>query len=337
MSVDAVSLLGVGCVTPFGNDWATVREKLSRGEPPGAEMLAGPPGCAALPAYLVPRPFEFEHPRLRRSSAISHFACAAASTAVERAGGIPAGRTALVFAASDGGVVYTRRFHEEVIRTGNGSPLLFPETVYNAPASHVAAALGIDGSVLTVVGDSAAGVDALATASDLIRSGEADRCVVVASQEIDWIVCEGYRRWKLAAAEPGDRLPILSEGAIAFVIGPQEKNAVSLVRAHVGIRQQKGSSAAADSERIFRDLCGSSPPDLVVSPDAGPAGSEKPGFLPDVRRVFPKRILGEAFAASTFLQCACACEEISAGSARSAFVLVEGWFERTGAVFDVNP
>src|SRR3712207_7831863 len=42
-------------------------------------------------------------------------------------------------AVSNGGVIYTKRFYHEVVESGAeaASPLLFPETVFNAPASHL--------------------------------------------------------------------------------------------------------------------------------------------------------------------------------------------------------
>lgn len=159
-----IAILGIGCLSPLGRDWGTVRETLAAGTCPEPALLPGPQGHPAFPAYRVPPPFEVAHPRLRRASAISHFSCAAAADAVAQSGPLPAGQTALVFAASNGAVAYTRRFYEDVVKSGSGSPILFPETVYNAPASHVAALLGIDGPVLTLVNDASAGTDALATA-----------------------------------------------------------------------------------------------------------------------------------------------------------------------------
>src|SRR3712207_8481791 len=49
---------------------------------------------------------------------------------------------------------------------------LFPETVFNAPASHLAAILGISGASYTLVGDGAVGILALKMAEDLMRSEE---------------------------------------------------------------------------------------------------------------------------------------------------------------------
>ena len=70
-----------------------------------------------------------------------------------------AARLAVIFAVASGSVVYTRRFYEQVTKQGAkaASPMLFPETVYNAPASHLAALLGIDGATYTLVGDNSVG------------------------------------------------------------------------------------------------------------------------------------------------------------------------------------
>jgi len=88
------------------------------------------------------------------------------------------------------------------------SPLLFPETVYNAPASHLSAQLGLDGACYTLVGDSTIGLTALKFAEQLLALGDVDRCVVVACEEIDWILCEAYRDWRLAGTPLAESAPI---------------------------------------------------------------------------------------------------------------------------------
>ncbi len=51
-------------------------------------------------------------------------------------------------------MAYSRRFYEEVLRDpATASPLIFPETVFNAPASHLAAFLGTTAINYTLVGD----------------------------------------------------------------------------------------------------------------------------------------------------------------------------------------
>ncbi|MEI6280069.1 MAG: beta-ketoacyl synthase N-terminal-like domain-containing protein [Verrucomicrobiae bacterium] len=338
-----IAILGIGCVNPLGRDWNTVRANLAAGRRPESVLLPGPPGHPAHPAYCVPAPFDFVHPRLRRSSAISHFACTAASAAVARSGPLPAGTTALVFAATDGAVVYTRRFYEEVVKSGCGSPLLFPETVYNAPASHVAAMFGIDGPVLTMVSDATAGTDALATAAELIRSGEAGRCLVVASEEADWILCDGSRRWGLSSTgSESRRRGLLSEGAVALVVGAASPGDIVLETVHRGLGIARNSSRRERLEKMFFELAGGTPPEAAVLSSSGAFGgnAEEAALVklfPGIRLDAPNKLAGEAFAVSTLLQCAWAWQEIRDGRAGRVLVSALGWNGQAGgAVLTVS-
>ena len=151
------------------------------------------------------------HPRLRRASAISRFAVVAGLDALRDAelelDEASAARTALIFAISNGGVIYTKRFFHEIVKSGASaaSPLLFPETVFNAPASHLAAILGITGASYTLVGDGAVGILALKMAEDLMANPELDRCLVVGAEEADWLLCDAYRKWRLLRPDATDR------------------------------------------------------------------------------------------------------------------------------------
>lgn len=341
MKSPGLSILGAGCVTALGRDWQTVWRKIRARETPTPETMPGPDGLAPVSVFRTPLP---EAPpaiaaRLRRSGAISYFACAAAQDAVQQAGVLPPGRTALIFAASDGAVTYTRRFFEEVVDRGAGSPLLFPETVYNAPASHVATMLGLDGAVLTLVGDATAGLDAIATASDLLNSGGADCCVVVSAEELDWVSCEGYRLWGLAGKNSAAHL---TEGAVALVVGRPDAGAARIVQIHPGRTLRRGASAVDGIQSVVREFIGGTKPDLAVVSASG----AKPGeveervlgqVVPTARIFSPKKVAGEGFAASTLLQCLCAWQEIHEGNARTALVTVVGWSGQTGALLFHSP
>src|SRR5207237_4896838 len=132
------------------------------------------------PSALVKAP---AHPRLRRSSAISRFSAVAGLEALAnpnvKLDPETAKRTALIFAVSNGGVIYTKRFYHDIVESGAqaASPLLFPETVFNAPARHLAAIFGITGTSYTLVGDGAVGVLALKMASDLLENAAFDFCL----------------------------------------------------------------------------------------------------------------------------------------------------------------
>ncbi|MCX6971083.1 MAG: beta-ketoacyl synthase N-terminal-like domain-containing protein [Verrucomicrobia bacterium] len=340
MKDQPLSILGVGCVTALGREWETVWQKICAGVPPEPESLPCP-GSLPVAVYKTALPGvpDAISARLRRSGPISYLACAAAADAVLQAGPLPCGRTALVFAASDGAVSYTRRFYEEVVGRGAGSPLLFPETVYNAPASHVAAMLGLDGTVLTLVNDATAGMDALSTAADLISSGDADRCLVVAAEELDWISCDGYRRWKLAASGSGDGA-VLAEGAVALVLGPPSASCVQISRIHPGRTLLRHRAAGQTIRQVLAELADGATPDLAVLSSTGSrTGIVEESLVrecfPRARLLFPKRVAGNAFAASTLLQCLCAWQELQCGG--QAIVPVLGSSGQVGGAFLKGP
>jgi 3-oxoacyl-(acyl-carrier-protein) synthase len=212
---------------------------------------------------------------LRRSSAISRFAVVAGLAALKDAKieiePATMKRTALVFAISNGGVIYTKRFYHEIVASGAqaASPLLFPETVFNAPASHLAAILGITGASYTLVGDGAVGILALKMAEDLMLSGAFDHCLVVAAEEADWLLCDAYRKWRLlrlsSPIEPFQQPPkgmILSEGAGAVLLG--KEGAVQIEKIAAGTNFQRQRDAATEVKRVFAALA-SDKIDLVLA------------------------------------------------------------------------
>ena len=147
----SLAIAGMGWVTPLGHDVDSVWEQLLRGHAASATKISEQFGDRLYSVFRVPESAMAgsAHPRLRRASAISRFAAAAGLDAIKAAGvkldSEKAERTALVFAISNGGVIYTKRFYRDIVEAGaqKASPLLFPETVFNAPDSHLAAILGI--------------------------------------------------------------------------------------------------------------------------------------------------------------------------------------------------
>src|SRR5438874_11137611 len=223
----SLSIAGMSWVTPLGSNVNDVWQRLVAGEAAAIEILENEQNGARYLVRRVPPTATAHlppHARLRRASAISRFAAAAGLAALATAKTPPSlDRIALVFAISNGGVIYTRRFYAEIVklRAQCASPLLFPETVFNAPASHLAAILGICGISYTVVGDGAVGVLALKLADDLLGSWQVDTCLVVAAEDIDSLVCEAYRQWRLlrnSRSPENGRGMIVSEGAGAVLL-----------------------------------------------------------------------------------------------------------------------
>jgi len=141
----SLAIAGMGWVTPLGSGVDAVWEQLLAGTRASATPVSEEFADRVYSAFRVPESAlkGISHPRLRRASAISRFAAAAGLHALESAGlkldSQTAERIALISAVSNGGVIYTKRFYRDIVNTGAqaASPLLFPETVFNAPASHL--------------------------------------------------------------------------------------------------------------------------------------------------------------------------------------------------------
>jgi 3-oxoacyl-(acyl-carrier-protein) synthase len=108
-------------------------------------------------------------------------------------------------------VNYSRRFYDEALKDpSTASPLVFPETVFNAPASHIAAFLGSRAINYTLVGDPGTFLVGLATAADWLSTGKVDGCLIVGAEEADWLTAEAYALFQPAI--------IMGEGAGALFI-----------------------------------------------------------------------------------------------------------------------
>ena len=325
----SLCLAGLGWVTPLGSTIDAVWAKLLAGSEAEPATLGDSSGEKSYLAFMVPPAAIAEaarHPRLRRSSAISRFAVVAGLSALGDAGleldEASAARTALIFAISNGGVIYTKRFFHEIVKSGAAaaSPLLFPETVFNAPASHLAAILGITGASYTLVGDGAVGVLALKMAEDLMANPELERCLVVGAEEADWLLCDAYRKWRLLRAkppiEPFARPPrgmILSEGAGAVLLAREGNLALEQVHA--------GGNFARQNELVRQlEIIGI---ELPNEPAAGVwVASANGTFIDEAERTvaakhFPaaavysaKPALGESVAAGAIWQVICAAEAL---------------------------
>ena len=301
----SVGIAGLGWVTPLGAGleevWAQVRD----GIVPEMKTLTNPETGRALP-YLATPPAAVAHlarnPRLRRASNISILAVAAGLAALENAGITMtpeiAASTAVVFAICDGGVLNTRKFYEQIVKQGANvaSPALFPETVYNAPASHLAAQLGIDGASYTLVGDSSVGMSALHFAAELLETSDIEQVVVVGAEECDWILCEAYRHWRLAHTP-------LAEGAAALVL--KRKGRWKLTT-HPGAPFTKQRDASAALSSVLADFADAKIERIIASAngtfiDRAEAAAVATLF-PNIPTLAPKTSFGESPGAGALMQ-----------------------------------
>jgi 3-oxoacyl-(acyl-carrier-protein) synthase len=315
----SLAIAGMGWVTPLGNGVDPVWDRLLHGEEASATAISEQLGDRSYSVFRIPESAlsGLAHPRLRRASMISRFAAAAGLEALQ-AGGLKvdsenAQRIALIFAISNGGVIYTKRFYRDVIEMGAqaASPLLFPETVFNAPASHLAAILGVTGTSYTVVGDGAVGLLAIKMAEDVMTDESLDYCLVVGTEEVDWLLCDAYRRWRLLRSAPPiepfgkqKRGMILSEGAGAILLA--RDGPITIERAHPGGSYRKREEAEEILMQMLRDL-GQPEIDFVISSANGTFidQAERRALeqvLPDAIAYTAKPALGESVGASGLWQ-----------------------------------
>ncbi len=322
----SVAIAGMGWVTPLGATLDGVWQALMSGTPAHEVELKAPDSarvfrCLGVEETLVRH--LARTPRLRRSSSISYFTAEAGLTALADAGldRETAGRErlALIFAVASGGVAYTRRFYEKIAREGAGSasPLLFPETVYNAPASHLSSLLGIDGATYTLVGDATAGLEALGLGQQLIVADEADYALVVGGEELDWILCEAYRQWRLLnmsgageiyATPPGGMR--MSEGAAAVLLAREGATTIERIPDSLPFFRRREIPDALGTV-----VAGLPSADIVVSSANGTFidTAEREVFADRAAEtVFaPKSHLGESLGSGALTQLVCAAQALA--------------------------
>jgi hypothetical protein len=324
-----LSVAGLGAVSPAGWSVATLCESLNKGQPLPIQALERPGWEKPIRARLVPnpamRPNRLAHPRLRRASPITHYAAAAALEAVTelRASEQAASRLGLIVCLQSGCVKYSRRFFEETLKDpATASPLLFPETVYAGPASHIAALLGNVSLSYTLVGDPACFLQGVALGAQWLAENRVAACVIIGAEESDWILADAL--WHLEHAA------VISAGAGALCLSAAPEMSLGvelkLITDEFTYTASRNRRQAAQAMRQQLPAC--SPAELLCtgqgdSPraDAPEAAAWKDWTGP---RLSPKRILGEGLMAVPAWQCVAACDAVARQQYRTANVSVVG-------------
>lgn len=311
---------GWGAVSPAGWTAAALTAACSRGEPIPPQPLVRPGQPQPLAARKVPaptpRPAFLGHPRLRRTSPITHFAVGAASEALGAAAAkVMAGelRLGIVFCAFTGCVGYSRRFYDEVLREpATASPLIFPETVFNAPASHLAAYFGSPAVNYTLLGDEGEFLKGVALAADWLLADQVDGCLIVGAEEADWLSAEA-----LGLLSP-DAVPAEGSGALYLLREPGPVELVAVTSPQLFQNRAERAAALARVRSEWQTLV--SPEAAVVTNAVGS----------------PNRIssLGDGLGALGAWQAVAAVADLAGREAGSAVVETVGLNEQVvAAVF----
>ena len=332
-----ICVCGLGAVSPAGWGVPALRAALAVNEPLPTVKLSRPGWEKSLSVRQVPpppvRPAFLAHPRLRRASSIAQHIVAAALEALGDDTPRVQSRSlrlGIVVCLMAGCVTYSRRFCEEMFKDpAMASPLVFPETVFNAPASHLAAYLGNNGINYTLVGDDGTFVQGLALAAEWMLNDEVDGCVVAGAEELDWVVADAMRLFQRQAIHSAGagalylradaaehalaELAVVTD-AFPFTAGHERLAAAQKMKGQL-CPTRAGLTADSAKELLClgtQNLPGADAAELATWEDwTGP-------------RLAPKEILGEAFAASAAWQCVVACDALQRGAFSAANISVLG-------------
>ncbi|MGE9269561.1 MAG: beta-ketoacyl synthase N-terminal-like domain-containing protein [Verrucomicrobiales bacterium] len=271
-------------------------------------------------------------PRLRRSSALGKYAAAAMLEALgtERYEAARKGdvRVSVICTLMNGCVNYSNRFFGEVLLDPSvASPILFPETVYNAPSSHLSAVMHSTAPNDTLVGDASEWFAGLELATEWLGREECDLCVVVATEEIDWLSAEaaGYYNTDILPAEGAAAVVLGREGGgpevvsipdpISYAEVPSRTEAMKRIWGRLGVVDD-GKTLWADGRNGVARLDNSE------------------NFVWEGPRISVRQKLGDAMGASSGLQTVAALEWLQRGKVSRAVVTSAGGNEgAAGAVF----
>ena len=325
-----ILIQGCGAVSPAGWGLAPLVQALETDGSIPLKEVKRPGWANSLLVRQVPapspRPAFMAHPRLRRTSAITQYAVSAALEALgEDAARAQDGsnRLGIILCVMTGCVNYSRRFYDEVLRDPSiASPLLFPETVFNAPSSHLAALLGSPAINYTLVGDPGTFLQGLALAADWLTDQQADGCLVVGAEEIDWLTADAFRLFSPQIA--------LSEGAGALYLrrgdaGPSPVALGAITSPHLFSDRNSRFQAA---EKMRAELPESAPSGLLCDGTQniprldGPEATAWKDWTGT--RLSPKKTLGEGLMAAAAWQCVAAVDRLRNGRFPSAQVSIVG-------------
>lgn len=249
-----LSVISVGGVTPAGigaaavpDPWPLVTTQSEAGHPVRAGLVDRK--AAALVAWE-------KEPRLRRASPIAYFMVEAADQVLRAAPGTDRRRTGVIACFFLGCLVYSVRFYRQITDEGRrfASPVLFPETVFNSPLSHVVATLGLGGPVYSQIGDKSCWAAALRTAQCWLANGDCDNVVLLGAEEFEPHEVDALRAGGLLR---GGLHPC--EGAVALLVSAARGGSPAIGRVADGFSFARKNDAVDAARRCLGNFPASLP------------------------------------------------------------------------------
>ena len=211
---DRICITGIGVVSPIGIGKEEFLLSLKSGKSGIDEIKEFDTHFSSSKKGGVIRSF---HPKdfiaaskIRRLDRASQFAIAAAKLALADARFTVtqenSSRIGVVLGSGFCGLSSSEEFHRGQVLKGflDLNPMLFPNTVPNAPSSYVSIELGIEGVNSTLVQSFCTAEAAIFFACDQIRKGRADLILTGGVDELSEFLFRGFSELRLLATHGGD-------------------------------------------------------------------------------------------------------------------------------------
>jgi 3-oxoacyl-(acyl-carrier-protein) synthase len=266
------------------------------------------------------------HPRLRRSSPITHYAAAATLEALAGLRANPAAknfRLGVIACLQSGCVQYSCRFYDEALKNpATASPLVFPETVHAAPTSHVVALLENVALAYSLVGDPSIYLQGITLGAQWLEENRVDACLIIGVEETNWIIADAL--WRL------NRSAIVSAGAGVLCLCREPSLSIGVELAAItdslpfSARQNQTQAARAMRVQLGKNSSGELLCDGLGSSARADAAELAAWSDWTGPRVSPKRIFGEGMMAAAAWQCVAACDALAEKKYATASVSLVG-------------
>lgn len=319
MNPEQPCITGIGSVSPFGPQSGLIQTKKMEPRTITAWPTNGPRRAFLVepfrPADVIPGL------KTRRLDRLSVWCLVAAGLAIQDAKlnleAEDRSRIAVVLGTGFGCIELTESFFQSITTNGyaKSDPIIFPEGLTNAPASHVARIFRLRGPNITLSHKDVSGEGALMQAASLLRTGQADVAVVLAGDTLtrttyEWFEAAGALSeacFGTAAApipfENGDGF-VPGEGTGAVVMESAQRAAKRGARSYASFRSGYATSNPRAAVTVIRKaLTPSSPTDVgmvIVSADGSRSHDDleraiiKEVFPDNVPVVVPKASLGQS-------------------------------------------
>ncbi len=211
---DRICITGVGIISPIGIGKEEFLSSLKKGKSGIEEIkefntdFSPSKKGGAVRSF---RPKDFISPsKIRRLDRASQFAIAGSKLALADAKFTVthenSSRVGVVLGSGFCGLSSSEAFHRGQVLESylDLNPMLFPNTVPNAPSSYVSIELGIQGVNSTLVQSLCTGEAAISFACDQLRRGKADLILTGGVDELSELLFRGFSDLHLLATDQGD-------------------------------------------------------------------------------------------------------------------------------------